>query len=197
MKGRHRGNRSAARRIAAATRHRSHGHILGRGLVIVAVVILPLAVLSLVQFWMIRRQGAAPARAASEYPESMTAHLAADAEEYLAWLADHHWPDDEYLDLENGWRVEYDPFDRGTEGCPVCPGCSLPGRDVWPCPECGMLVHSSCGYGMKRRKIAKPYRTRDMGSESVIAEWRCNRCASVVGLDVDRGDEEKGHGLHQ
>jgi hypothetical protein len=29
-----------------------------------------------------------------------------------------------------------------------------------------------------------------MGAESVIAEWRCNRCESVVGLDVDRGDEK-------
>ena len=27
-------------------------------------------------------------------------------------------------------------------------------------------------------------------AESVIAEWLCNRCTSVVGLDVDRGDEK-------
>jgi hypothetical protein len=50
---------------------------------------------------------------------------------------------------------------------------------------------------MRRRKIAKPYRTRDMDSESVVAEWVCCGCASIVGLDVDRGDEETGHGLHQ
>ncbi|GAB3981544.1 hypothetical protein GCM10029978_082770 [Actinoallomurus acanthiterrae] len=59
------------------------------------------------------------------------------------------------------------------------------------------MVHSTCGHGMRRRKIAKPYRTRDMDSESVVAEWVCCRCASIVGLDVDRGDEETGHGLHQ
>jgi hypothetical protein len=50
---------------------------------------------------------------------------------------------------------------------------------------------------MRRRKISKPYRTRDMDTESVVAEWLCRRCTSVVGLDVDHGDEETGHGLHQ
>ncbi|MCW2948861.1 MAG: hypothetical protein JWR24_5578 [Actinoallomurus sp.] len=165
---------------------------------IVPMVIVPLVVLSLLPVWMSRRRGGASARAGGGYPESMTAYLASDAEEYLAWLADHHWPDDEYLELERHWRVELDPFGvHGIAGCPVCPGCRRPGDDVWPCHECGLLMHSSCGYGMRRRKIARPYRTRDMRSESVIAEWLCNRCASVVGLDVDRGDEEKGRGLHQ
>lgn len=155
---------------------------------IVSMVILPLAFLTLVPVMAIRRRAGATGAsggAARRHPESMTANLAADAEEYLAWLADHHWPEDEYLDLERGWRHEIDPYDDR----PVCPGCRQPGHDVWPCHECGLMMHSSCGYGMRRKKIAKPYRTRDMGAESVIAEWLCNRCASVVGLDVDRGDE--------
>jgi hypothetical protein len=159
---------------------------------IASIVILPLAFLSLVPILAARRRTGETGPYG--HPESMTAHLASGAEEYLAWLADHHWPDDEYLDLERGWQAEID----GTyEDGPVCPGCRRPGHDVWPCHECGMLMHSTCGYGMRRRKIARPYRTRDMSSESVIAEWRCNRCTSVVGLDVDRGDEETGRGLHQ
>lgn len=158
---------------------------------IIYVVMFPLFVLSLVPTWAARRRGAAAA--ARGYPESMTTNLASDAEEYLAWLADHHWPDDEYLDLERSWRDEFDMLD----GYPSCPGCRRHSRDIWPCHECGLLMHSGCGHGMRRRKIAKPYRTRDMGSESVVAEWICNRCTSVVGLDVDRGDEEKGRGLHQ
>jgi hypothetical protein len=153
---------------------------------IVSIVILPLALLTLVPVMAIRRRESAPAGAAWRHPESMTANLAADAEEYLAWLADHHWPDDEYLDLERDWRSDLDPYDDH----PVCPGCRRPGSDVWPCHECGLMMHSSCGYGMRRKKISRPYRTRDMGTESVIAEWLCNRCASVVGLDVDRGDEK-------
>lgn len=153
---------------------------------IVSIVILPLALLTLIPAIARRRRSAA--EAGRRYPESMTAHLAAGAEEYLAWLADHHWPDDEYLDLERGWRVDLDPLTAYDE--PVCPGCRRPGHDVWPCHECGLMMHSTCGYGMRRRKISKPYRTRDMGAESVIAEWLCERCASVVGLDVDRGDEK-------
>jgi hypothetical protein len=156
---------------------------------IVSIVILPLALLTLVPVVAVRRRSDVHADAAWRHPESMTANLAGDAEEYLAWLADHHWPDDEYLDLERGWRSDFDPFGAYEDG-PVCPGCHRSGHDVWPCHECGLMMHSSCGYGMWRRKIAKPYRTRDMGSESVIAEWLCNRCASVVGLDVDRGDEK-------
>lgn len=152
---------------------------------IVSIVILPLALLTLVPVMVVRRR--TDTGVAWRHPESMTANLAADAEEYLAWLADHHWPDDEYLDLERGWRVDLDPF--GADDHPVCPGCRRPGHDVWPCHECGLMMHSSCGYGMRRKKITKPYRTRDMGSESVIAEWLCERCASVVGLDVDRGDD--------
>jgi hypothetical protein len=164
---------------------------------IVLVLILPLVLLSVVPVSLVRRHGAASAGAGtSRHPESMTANLPADYEEYLAWLADHHWPDDEYLDLERDWRSDLDPLDAHPIDGPTCPGCGRPGRDVWPCHECGMLMHSSCGHGMRRKKIARPYRIRDMGSELVIAEWRCNRCTSVVGLDVDRGDE-KGRGLHQ
>jgi hypothetical protein len=29
-----------------------------------------------------------------------------------------------------------------------------------------------------------------MNAEAVIAEWLCTGCTAVVGLDVDRGDEE-------
>jgi hypothetical protein len=156
---------------------------------IVSVVLLPLALLALVPVMAVRRRDHIPADHAWRHPESMTANLAAGAEEYLAWLADHHWPEDEYLDLERGWRSDADPL--GTyDDSPVCPGCDRQGNDVWPCHECGLMMHSSCGYGMRRKKITKPYRTRDMGAESVIAEWRCNRCESVVGLDVDRGDEK-------
>ncbi|MBX6769910.1 MAG: hypothetical protein IRY90_22620 [Actinomadura rubrobrunea] len=36
------------------------------------------------------------------HPESMTAVLDPADEEYLAWLADHLWPEDEYLDVELG-----------------------------------------------------------------------------------------------
>ncbi|MEO3829616.1 hypothetical protein [Actinomadura sp. B10D3] len=35
------------------------------------------------------------------HPESMTAELDPDDEEYLAFLADRLWPDDEYLELEH------------------------------------------------------------------------------------------------
>jgi hypothetical protein len=162
----------------------------GRGLMIASIVILPLALLTLVPVMAARRRDDdVPGGPAWCHPESMTAHLAPGAEEYLAWLADHHWPEDEYLDLERAWRAELDPFGGHDDG-PVCPGCDRPGNDVWPCHECGLMMHSTCGYGMRRIKINKPYRTRDMRAESVVAEWRCNRCASVVGLDVDRGDEK-------
>lgn len=156
---------------------------------IVSVVLLPFALLALVPVMAVRRRDEVPADLAWQHPESMTANLAAGAEEYLAWLADHHWPEDEYLDLERGWQSDLDPL--GTyDDRPVCPSCHRPGDDVWPCHECGLMMHSSCGHGMRRKKITKPYRTRDMGAESVIAEWRCSRCESVVGLDVDRGDEK-------
>ena len=160
---------------------------------IVSILIVPLFVLSVVPVCLVRRY--APPPAEGGHPESMTASLAADAEEYLAWLADRAWPDDEYLDLEREWRMEMDPLGYAEEP-PTCPGCMRPGDDVWPCHECGLLMHSTCGYGMRRKKITRPYRTRDMASEIVVAEWRCNRCTSVVGLDVDRGDE-RGRGLHQ
>jgi hypothetical protein len=164
---------------------------------IALMLVLPPLVLSVVPFLLLRRHGGGSAAEPDGHPESMTAQLAAGAEEYLAWLADHHWPDDEYLDLERGWRSELDLVDTsGVDVRPLCPSCGRRGSDVWPCHECGLLMHSTCGYGMRRRKIARPYRTRDMASEMVVAEWRCNRCAAVVGLDVDRGDE-RGRGLHQ
>lgn len=145
-----------------------------------------------------RRSAASAPEPEDGYPESMTAVLPPSDEEYLAWLADHSWPADEYLDLERDWRSELASIAvHADQDGPVCPGCERPGDDVWPCPNCGLLVHSTCGHGMRRRKITKPYRTRDMDSESVVAEWVCCRCASIVGLDVDRGDEETGHGLHQ
>jgi hypothetical protein len=162
---------------------------------IASILILPLFVLSIVPVCLVRRYRAASESAEDGHPESMTANLAADAEEYLAWLADRAWPDDEYLDLEREWRSEMDPYDI-FDPAPTCPGCRRPGDDVWPCHECGLLMHSTCGYGMRRKKIARPYRTRDMASEMVVAEWRCNRCTSVVGLDVDRGDE-RGRGLQR
>ncbi|WP_067831497.1 hypothetical protein [Actinomadura kijaniata] len=46
--------------------------------------------------------------ASAGYPESMTAELDPGDEEYLAWLADHLWPEDEYLDVE--------PTTDGEEG---------------------------------------------------------------------------------
>src|SRR4051794_12152723 len=54
------------------------------------------------------RREAEPARAREQapHPESLTAILEPRAEEYLAWLADHHWPNDEYLELQRIWRIE-------------------------------------------------------------------------------------------
>jgi hypothetical protein len=43
---------------------------------------------------------------------------------------------------------------------------------------------------MRRRQVAEPYRTRDMDSEAVIAEWVCTNCSSVVALDVDSPSAE-------
>ncbi|GAA2417417.1 hypothetical protein GCM10010191_30050 [Actinomadura vinacea] len=40
------------------------------------------------------------------YPESLTAELDPWDEEYLAFLADMLWPDDEYLDMEH--TIDYD-----------------------------------------------------------------------------------------
>ncbi|MFI6516744.1 hypothetical protein ACIBF1_14380 [Spirillospora sp. NPDC050679] len=148
----------------------------------------------------------APARSASAppdssdsgapgHPESLTAVLEPEAEEYLAWLADYHWPADEYLELEEHWRHELDP--SGTPDpaeIPLCPQCRLRREDVWPCPHCGRLLHSSCGHGMRRRRVERPYQTWMTDSEAVVAEWLCTGCASVVGLDVGH-DDEPGGGL--
>ncbi|WP_205718601.1 hypothetical protein [Actinomadura sp. WMMA1423] len=125
-----------------------------------------------------------------EHPESLTAVLDPGDEEYLAWLADHHWPADEYLDLEHEWRVELEFGEpAGHYESPLCPRCDLRREDVWPCPACGRLLHSSCGHGMRRRTVERPYRTHGTNSEAVIAEWICTGCTAVVGLDVDHGGE--------
>ncbi|MGH3390386.1 MAG: hypothetical protein ACRDOO_16080, partial [Actinomadura sp.] len=150
-----------------------------------------------------------------EHPESLTAVLDPAAEEYLAWLADHHWPFDEYLDLERGWRSDVDrhaarggqtDLDRQVdrdcqagleayEPAPIrstCPQCLRHSDDVWPCWTCGRLLHSACGHGLRRRSVRRPYRTRDMNAEAVTAEWICTDCSCVVGLDVERGDDRPG-----
>ncbi|RAY10693.1 hypothetical protein DPM19_34115 [Actinomadura craniellae] len=110
--------------------------------------------------------------APNRYPESMTAVLDPADEEYLAWLADYHWPGDEYLDhLDSALN---------------CPRCDRLDDDVWPCRTCGRVLHAECGLGMRRRPVKQRYRTRDMpGSEAVVAEWICIDCSSVVGLDID------------
>ncbi|WP_433337098.1 hypothetical protein [Spirillospora sp. CA-294931] len=128
--------------------------------------------------------------ATNAHPESLTAVLEPGAEEYLAWLADHHWPADEYLDLEQDWKVELATIEApDLHGTPLCPQCRLQREDVWPCPTCGRLLHSSCGHGMHRRRVNHPYRAHGINSEAVIAEWICTGCTSVVALDVDHGDE--------
>jgi hypothetical protein len=128
------------------------------------------------------------------YPESLSATLEPEAEAYLAWLADHHWPADEYLELERHWRMELgqdvDEDAGHADDHSRCPACLEPGYDVWPCRTCARLLHASCGHGMRRRQVAEPYRTRDMDSEAVIAEWVCTNCSSVVALDVDSPSAE-------
>jgi hypothetical protein len=139
--------------------------------------------------WLIvtaRRPAGRGAERSVGHPESMVEVLEPEAEEYLAWLADRHWPADEYLDLERDWRAELDPA-----GLPEpCPGCRRHDEDVWPCRMCGRLLHSGCGHGMRRRRVDDPYRTRDMQAEAVIAEWICTNCSSVVGLDLDEDPGE-------
>jgi len=140
-----------------------------------------------------------------EHPESLTAVLDPGAEEYLAWLADHHWPFDEYLELERDWLPDGDrqvdlDWQTGLEAyepAPVqstCPRCLRHSDDVWPCWTCGRLLHSACGHGLRRRSVRRPYRTRDMNAEAVTAEWICTDCSCVVGLDVERGDDRPGMG---
>ncbi|GAA2073363.1 hypothetical protein GCM10009780_06540 [Actinomadura alba] len=145
------------------------------------------------------RQGAEPTRTRERdgHPESLTATLEPAAEEYLAWLADHHWPNDEYLDLEHDWEFGLDttgpPAERPSAEPSACPRCLRPDEDVWPCRTCARLLHSACGHGMRRRLVFPPYRTRDMQSEAVIAEWICTDCSSVVALDVDHGGADGDH----
>ncbi|MDL4774515.1 MULTISPECIES: hypothetical protein [Thermomonosporaceae] len=50
----------------------------------------------------------------SGHPESMTAELDPWDEEYLAWLADALWPEDEYLEPERS------PDGEGEAGGSVC-----------------------------------------------------------------------------
>jgi hypothetical protein len=148
------------------------------------------ALLGLLTLLATARHGRRPHRSDNEHPESLTAVLDPGDEEYLAWLADHHWPSDEYLDLEHEWLGELEPAEpAGVYESPLCPRCDLRREDVWPCPTCGRLLHPSCGHGMRRRAVERPYRTHGTNPEAVIAEWLCTGCASVVGLDVDHGDE--------
>ncbi|MFC0040281.1 hypothetical protein [Actinomadura rayongensis] len=66
---------------------------------ITALVLASLA--GALALWLPRLLRTAPAREEpGGYPESMTAELDPGDEEYLAWLADQLWPDDEYLDAE-------------------------------------------------------------------------------------------------
>ncbi|WP_207939275.1 hypothetical protein [Actinomadura darangshiensis] len=148
------------------------------------------ALLGLLTLLATARRGRRRHRSQSEHPESLTAVLGPGDEEYLAWLADHHWPGDEYLDLEHEWLTELEFGEpAGHYESPMCPQCNLRREDVWPCPTCGRLLHSSCGHGMRRRTVDRPYRTHATNSEAVIAEWICTGCTSVVGLDVDHGGE--------
>lgn len=50
---------------------------------------------------------------AAVHPESMTAELDPGDEEYLAFLADELWPDDEYADLEHTTDGEEESGDSG------------------------------------------------------------------------------------
>lgn len=151
------------------------------------------ALLCLATLLATARRGLRRHRSPREHPESLTAVLEPGEEEYLAWLADHHWPSDEYLDLEHEWRCELELGEAARHyEFSQCPQCNLRREDVWPCPKCGRLLHSSCGHGMWRRWVHRPYRTHGTNPEAVIAEWICTGCTSVVGLDVDHGDEPDG-----
>ncbi|HEY8480990.1 MAG TPA: hypothetical protein VIL71_14285 [Spirillospora sp.] len=161
-----------------------------------ATALAAAALLGLVTLLAAARHGRRRHRPESEHPESLTAVLGPGDEEYLAWLADHHWPNDEYLDLEREWLEELGLPDPDLHRLsPLCPHCKLRREDVWPCPTCGRLLHPSCGHGMRRRRVERPYRTHGTDSEAVVGEWFCTGCASVVGLDVDHGDEPDSH-LH-
>lgn len=146
---------------------------------ITTAIIISLTALLLILLTTVRRTGSER----NEYPESLTAVLEPESEEYLAWLADHLWPDDDYFEIE-----------REFETTLSCPSCQSSGEDIWPCRVCGQTLHAACGCGMRRRRVAKPYRTPDMASETVIAEWICTQCSTIVGLDVD--DEETGSDAH-
>jgi hypothetical protein len=153
----------------------------GRDDVITIAIVISLTALLLRFLTTVRRTDTT----GNEYPESLTAVLEPASEEYLAWLADHHWPDDEYFEIEREFDL--------PQSCPQCYGVD---DDIWPCRACGQLLHSACGFGMSRRRVAKPYRTPDMGSETVIAEWTCTSCSAIVALDVDVDDEETGSDAH-
>ena len=53
------------------------------------------ALLGLLTLLATARRAGRRHRPRDEHPESLTAVLAPGEEEYLAWLADHHWPGDE------------------------------------------------------------------------------------------------------
>ncbi len=55
--------------------------------------------------------------AATEYPESMTAELEPGDEEFLAWLADQLWPEDEYLDFDTAGADHDDEEESGGMFC--------------------------------------------------------------------------------
>ncbi|WP_433337088.1 hypothetical protein [Spirillospora sp. CA-294931] len=96
----------------------------GRDLVVTAFVLACLAGLFALNLpRLLRPMPSAPvstptapaAAGAGEYPESMTAELEPGDEEYLAFLADNLWPEDEYLELEASPDSEEDG--GGTSRC--------------------------------------------------------------------------------
>jgi hypothetical protein len=75
------------------------------GVVTVLVLVSLLALLGLSLPNLLRpmppRPAPEPPPDPGTHPESMTAELDPGDEEYLAFLADRLWPDDEYLELEH------------------------------------------------------------------------------------------------
>ncbi|WP_019634365.1 hypothetical protein [Actinomadura atramentaria] len=79
------------------------------------ITALVLALLAgMLTLWLPRLVRAVPAREeAGGHPESMTAELDPGDEEYLAWLADQLWPEDEYLDHEAPRENDHDGEESG------------------------------------------------------------------------------------
>ncbi|MFC4909904.1 hypothetical protein [Actinomadura gamaensis] len=66
---------------------------------IAAIVLAALAALfATICLPRLLRSAPPPPETRPPYPESMTAELDQGDEEYLAWLANDLWPDDEYLE---------------------------------------------------------------------------------------------------